>query len=170
LCKNLFFVCSFITWQVRSFRLDSWSDGELAVMKRLGNTRTSRQLLEALPARVERPGPDSAVSVRESFLQAKYVRKEMLPPLPEEEELERDEVLGEEEKSVRREKCLERALLDRVEAGNLPAALHALLRGAAASPRALVLAARAGDLAVAELLLLHGADVKQVLVVSRFVP
>ena len=138
--------------KVRSFRLDSWSDGELAVMQRLGNTRVSLNLLEAKKGLVEKPTPESGVAVRESFIQAKYARKEMMAPVPY-------EALNGGASS-----SLDDALLHSIGGADLEKVLHLLLLGASANAgkgAALVKAAEAGDLAAMELLLLHGADVRR---------
>jgi hypothetical protein len=132
--------------KVRSFRLDSWSDGELAVLQRLGNAKVSRTLLEARPG-PEKPTPDSPAHVREAYLQAKYVRREMLAPVPL-------DVTG----------SLDEALQECVSSGSLERMLHLLLLGASPASvggcSALVRAAQSGDLGALELLLLHGADPK----------
>ncbi len=136
--------------KVRSFRLDTWSDGELAALRRLGNARVSRQLLEAaLPPSVVRPMPDCAMAVREAFVAAKYLRREYLASPP----------LGD----------AATVLLEAVRKGDLPLVLHLLLLGTSANSAQpereeglfpLLCAAQQADLACVELLLLHGADVR----------
>ncbi len=63
--------------KVRSFQLDAWSETELAVMRRLGNSRVNAVLAARLPAAsaltATAPGPE-----RELFVSAKYAARQWL--------------------------------------------------------------------------------------------
>jgi hypothetical protein len=80
-------ICSFVgsisdsRCTVRSFKLDTWSETELAVMRRLGNSRVNAVLAaRLLPEQALTPnasGPE-----REAFINAKYVARDFLRAPP----------------------------------------------------------------------------------------
>ena len=138
--------------KVRSFRLDSWSEGELAVMAALGNYRVSQQLLEAVRPPNQRLGPDASTAEREQFITLKYQARAWLAPHP---------AGAADQEGV--DKALLSAVLNTQE---LPQVLLLLLHGARSDvvqddQFPLLAAAGSGDLACLELLLLHGAPVDQ---------
>ena len=68
--------------RVRSLELDDWPAGHVAAMTSLGN-RLTNSILEANLGTNQKPGPQSSHQEKESFILAKYQRKEFISPLPE---------------------------------------------------------------------------------------
>lgn len=152
--------------KVRSFRLDSWSAGELAVMSALGNARVSRALFESRLPSSQRIGPDASALERERFVARKYQAREWLAVLPSRFEASQLGVALLETVEQKPKAPLDLVLLlllhkapvgwarDAADGGEFP----------------LLAAARNGDLACLELLMLHGASPKQAAAPAGWTP
>ncbi|CAH1112360.1 unnamed protein product [Psylliodes chrysocephalus] len=136
--------------RVRSMDLDEWPPGNLAVMLAIGNS-LANSVWECQIQNRSKPNPQSSREERERWIRAKYEHKEFLPPpnntMP----------LGQQ-------------LIDSVCASNIKGIISVLARANAqevnttVGPRdlrtPLHLACAMGNLAVAQLLIWHNADVK----------
>ena len=67
--------------RVRSLDLDEWPPEHLLAMTRLGN-HMANSVWEARILPAHKPGPSSSREDKEKYIVAKYVRKEMIAPLP----------------------------------------------------------------------------------------
>ncbi|XP_074039096.1 centaurin gamma 1A isoform X2 [Leptinotarsa decemlineata] len=136
--------------RVRSMDLDEWPPGNLAVMLAIGNC-LANSVWECQIQNRTKPNPTSSREERERWIRAKYENKEFLPPpnntVP----------LGQQ-------------LIDSVCASNIKGIITVLARAnvqemnTTVGPRdlrtPLHLACAMGNLAVAQLLIWHNADVK----------
>ncbi|XP_018571425.1 centaurin-gamma-1A isoform X2 [Anoplophora glabripennis] len=136
--------------RVRSMDLDEWPPGNLAVMLAIGNS-LANSVWECQTQNRIKPGPTSSREEKERWIRAKYETKEFLPPpnntMP----------LGQQ-------------LVDSVCAANMKAIINVLARTNAqevnttVGPRdlrtPLHLACAMGNIAIAQLLIWHNADVK----------
>ncbi|KAG5891814.1 hypothetical protein JTB14_027776 [Gonioctena quinquepunctata] len=136
--------------RVRSMDLDEWPPGNLAVMLAIGNS-LANSVWECQIRDRTKPNPSSSREERERWIRAKYEHKEFLPPpnntVP----------LGQQ-------------LIDSVCASNIKGIITVLARAnvqemnTTVGPRdlrtPLHLACAMGNLAVAQLLIWHNADVK----------
>uniref|UniRef100_A0A6P7FRM0 Centaurin-gamma-1A isoform X1 n=2 Tax=Diabrotica virgifera virgifera TaxID=50390 RepID=A0A6P7FRM0_DIAVI len=136
--------------RVRSMDLDEWPPGNLAVMLAIGNS-LANSVWECQIQNRSKPNPQSSREEREKWIRAKYEHKEFLPPpnntMP----------LGQQ-------------LIDSVCASNIKGIISVLARAnvqevnTTVGPRdlrtPLHLACAMGNLAVAQLLIWHNADVK----------
>ncbi|XP_068911529.1 centaurin-gamma-1A isoform X2 [Tenebrio molitor] len=138
--------------RVRSLDLDEWPSGHLSVMLAIGNT-VANSVWECRTQGRTKPGPTSSREEKERWIRAKYEGKEFLPPpnntMP----------LGQQ-------------LVDAVCSSNMKAIVHVLAAAnteqvnSTVGPRdlrsPLHLACAMGNLAVAQLLIWHNANVKAV--------
>ncbi|KAJ8961517.1 hypothetical protein NQ318_014767 [Aromia moschata] len=136
--------------RVRSMDLDEWPPGNVAVMLAIGNT-LANSVWECQTQNKTKPGPASSREEKERWIRAKYENKEFLPPL------NNTMPLGQQ-------------LIDSVCGSNVKAIIHVLARtnvqevNTTVGPRdlrtPLHLACAMGNLAIAQLLIWHNADVK----------
>ncbi|EEZ97569.1 Centaurin-gamma-1A-like Protein [Tribolium castaneum] len=138
--------------RVRSLDLDEWPAGHLSVMLAIGNT-LANSVWECRTQGRTKPTPTSSREEKERWIRAKYESKEFLPPpnttMP----------LGQQ-------------LVDAVCSSNMKAIIHVLAMAnteqvnTTVAPRdlrtPLHLACAMGNLAVAQLLIWHNANVKAV--------
>lgn len=70
--------------RVRSLSLDDWPANHVLVMRAIGNKLANSVWEARLPchATFRKPGPDSDREEKETFIRAKYERREFLPDLP----------------------------------------------------------------------------------------
>ncbi|KAJ8969451.1 hypothetical protein NQ317_017100, partial [Molorchus minor] len=136
--------------RVRSMDLDDWPPGNLAVMLAIGNT-LANSVWECQTQNRTKPGPSSSREEKERWIRAKYENKEFLPP-------------------SNSTMSLGQQLIDSVCSSNVKAIIHVLAKAnvqevnTTVGPRdlrtPLHLACAMGNLAVAQLLIWHHADVK----------
>ncbi|CAH1997408.1 unnamed protein product [Acanthoscelides obtectus] len=136
--------------RVRSMDLDDWPPGNLAVMLAIGNS-LANSVWECQTQNRTKPTPTSSREEKERWIRAKYESKEFLPPpnntMP----------LGQQ-------------LIDSVCASNIKGIINVLARANAQEVNTTVgtrdlrtplhLSCAMGNLAVAQLLIWHNADVK----------
>ncbi|KAK9874956.1 hypothetical protein WA026_005771 [Henosepilachna vigintioctopunctata] len=138
--------------RVRSLDLDKWPPGHLSVMLAIGNT-LANSVWECNTQGRMKPGPNSSREEKEQWIRWKYESKEFLPP-------------------PNNSMPLGQQLVDVVCSANIKSIIHVLAQAnveqvnATVSPRdlrtPLHLACAMGNLAVAQLLIWHNANVKSV--------
>ncbi|XP_060524192.1 centaurin-gamma-1A isoform X2 [Cylas formicarius] len=138
--------------RVRSLNLDEWPPGHLSVMLAIGNT-LANSVWEYQTYNKTKPNPGSSREERERWIRSKYENKEFLPPL-------------------NGTMSVGQQLIDAVCGSNIKNIVHVLAIANAQEVNTHVgpndlrtplhLACALGNLAVAQLLIWHNADVKAV--------
>ncbi|XP_017769282.1 PREDICTED: centaurin-gamma-1A isoform X2 [Nicrophorus vespilloides] len=138
--------------KVRSLNLDEWPPGHLSVMLAVGNN-LANSIFEYRTQGERKPDPSSSREDKERWIRAKYENKEFLPPLCNMMSIEQqliDSVCASNVKSI--VQILAQATTEQVNTTVGPRDLRSPLH----------LACAMGNLAVAQLLIWHNANVKAI--------